>query len=74
MGLKASPHDPCILSGILANLPSPETMSAVQSQLHVVLYVEDFVLYSSDPTQKYLFKTHTKNTSKLIKWEMLTIS
>ena len=66
MGLKASPHDTCLLSGVLANLPSPETMSAVQSQLHVSLYVKDFVFYSSDPTQEYLFKTHTKNTSKLI--------
>ena len=57
MGLKASPHDPCLLSGVLSNPSSPETISEAQYQLHVGLYVEDFVFYSSDPTQDALFKT-----------------
>ena len=57
MGLNASPHDPCLLSGVLANPSSPETISAVQSQLHVGLYVDDFVFNSSYPTQEALFKT-----------------
>ena len=57
MGLKASPHYPCILSGIIDNPSSPKTISEAQSQLHVGLYVENFVIYSSDPTQEALFKT-----------------
>ena len=57
MGLKASLHYPCLLYGVLANPSSPETISAVQSQLHVGLYVNNFVFYSSDLTQEALFKT-----------------
>ena len=57
MGLKASPHDPCLLSGVLDNPSSPENISEAQSQLHVGFYVENFVFYSSDPTQEALFKT-----------------
>ena len=57
MGLKASPHDPFLLSGILDNPYSPQTISNSQSQLHVGLYVDNFVFYSSDPTQEALFQT-----------------
>ena len=57
MGLNTSPHDPCLLYGVLANPSYPETISSVQSQLHVDLYVHNFVFYSSDLTQEVLFKT-----------------
>ena len=57
MGLNPPPHDPCLLSGVLSNPSSPDTISLVQSQLHVGPYVESFVFYSSDPTQEALFKT-----------------
>ena len=57
MGLNPSPHDPCILYDVLANPSSPDTISAFQPQIHVGLYVDDFVFYSSDPTQEALFKT-----------------
>ena len=56
MDLKASPHEPCYLSGILDNPYSPQTISEAQSQLHVGFYVDDFVFYSSDSTQEALFK------------------
>ena len=56
MGLKVSPHEPCLLSGVLANPSSPETIFLVQSKLHVGLYVENFVIYSWYPTQEALFK------------------
>ena len=59
-GLKASPHDPCLLSGILEDSNSQKTISKYQSHLHVGLYVEDFVLYSSDPSQEVLFKNLLK--------------
>ena len=65
MGLNPSQNDHCPIYGVLAKPYSPDTISVVQYQLHVGLYVEDFVFYSSDPTQEALFKTliqeHTKN-------------
>ena len=57
MGLNPSPNDPCLLSSVLANPSSPACASEIQSQLHVDLYVDDFVFYSSDPAQEALFKT-----------------
>ena len=57
MGLKASPHDPCLISGILDNPSPPQTISEAQSQLPIGLYVDDFVFYSSGPTQEALFET-----------------
>ena len=56
MGLKGSPHGPWIFSGILDNPSSPHTISEAQSQLHVGLYVENFLFCSSDPTQEALFQ------------------
>ena len=56
-GLNPSPHDPCLLSGVLAKPSSTDTISTVQYQLNVVLYVENFVFYSSGPTEEALFKT-----------------
>ena len=57
MGLKASPHDPCLLSGILEKPNSHKTISEDQSQLHVDFYVDDIVFYSSDPSQEVLLRT-----------------
>ena len=57
MGLNPSPHDPWLLSGVLGNPSSPDTISDIQSQLHVSIYVDDLEFYSSDPTQEDLFKT-----------------
>ena len=56
MGLKASPHYPCLLYSVLSNPSYPDTIFEAQSQLHVSLYVNDFVFYSSYPTQESLFK------------------
>ena len=56
MGLKASPHYPCLLSGVLEEPNSQKTISEDQSQLHVDLYVDEFVVYSSDPSQEVLFQ------------------
>ena len=43
MGINTSHNYPCLLLGVLVNPSYPETISAVQSQLHVVLYVDDFL-------------------------------
>ena len=57
MGLNTSPHDPCLISGVITNPSYPDSISDLQSQLHVGLYVDNFVFYSSDPAQEDLFKT-----------------
>ena len=57
MGLDASPHIPWLLYSVITTPSSPECTSYLQFQLHVVLYVNDFVFYSSDPAQEDLFKT-----------------
>ena len=51
MGLNTSPYDPCIISIVLTKPSSPECTSDLQSQLHVGLYVDEFIFYSSDPSQ-----------------------
>ena len=56
MGLNTSLHDPCLIYGVLTTPSSPDSISDLQSQLHVGLYVKDFVFYSSDPSQEALFK------------------
>ena len=57
MGLKPSSHDPYLISGVLTNPYYHVCTSDIQSQLHVGLYVENFVFYSSDTAQEELFKT-----------------
>ena len=56
MGLNPSPNEPWLLSGVLSNPYYPYTISTVQYKIHVSLYVDDLVFYSSDPTQEALFK------------------
>ena len=56
MGIKASTHDPCLLSVILEDSNSQNTISKDRPQLHVGLYVDDFIFYTSDPAQEALFK------------------
>ena len=57
MGLNLSPHDPFIISGVITSPSYPDCTSDLQSQLHIGLYVNDFVFYSSDPPQEELFAT-----------------
>ena len=57
MVLNLSPYYPCLFSGTLTNPTSSTCTPQLQSQLHVCLYVDDFVFYSSDPAQEELFKT-----------------
>ena len=57
MALKAYPHDPCLLYGILDNPSSPHAIAEAQSPFHAGLYVDNFKFYSSDTTQEDLFQT-----------------
>ena len=43
IGLNPSPHDPCLLYGVLINPSSPARTSYLQYQLHVGLYVKDLL-------------------------------
>ena len=74
MVLNVSPHYPWPLSGVLDNPSSPETISAVQYQLHIGLYVEDFVFIPQIQPRSPYSKYYSKNTSKSISWDMMTIS
>ena len=51
MGLNTSPHDPCLLSGEHTNPSSTAWTTDLQSQLHVGIYVDEFLFYLYDPTK-----------------------
>ena len=57
MGLNNSPHDPWLISGTLKNPSSYTCTLNIQYQLHIGLYVNDFVFYSSDPDKEEILKT-----------------
>ena len=57
MLLTPSPHYPCLISSVLTNPSYPACTLDLQSQLHVGIYVGDFVFYLYDPDQEELFKT-----------------
>ena len=61
MGLYTSPYDPCLISGVLTNPYSTDFTSDLQSQIHVGLYVDEFLFYLSDPSQEELLKTLLKD-------------
>ena len=63
MGLKDSPHYPRLLSDVISNPSYPETISEAQYQLHVGLYVNDFVFLflrsnPGGPIQDITIRTH----------------
>eukprot|EP00804_Cyclotella_cryptica_P002399 CCRYP_004096-RA/>CCRYP_004096-RA protein AED:0.22 eAED:0.22 QI:0/0/0/1/0/0/3/0/917 len=64
IGLKPSLHDPCLFSGIVnpqqhhstSHSPSPPPPShTTTAPIHVGIYVDDFVFYSTDPIQEQRF-------------------
>ena len=64
MGINTSPNNPWLLYGKLTkNYPPTESQESI-SQLHVGLYVDDLVFYSSNTCNEELFKNliqdHTK--------------
>ena len=56
IGLNLSSHDPCLISSVLNNPSSTDSISDLQSQLHIGLYLNNFVFYSSYPDQEAPFK------------------
>ena len=56
MGLNSSPHDPWLLSDVFTNPSSTYCTSDLQYQIHVGLYVDEFVFYLSEPTHEELLK------------------
>ena len=55
MGLEASRHDPCLYSGII-NADDTSSPSAARQKIHVGLYVDDFVFFSTSPEEEELFR------------------
>ena len=61
MGLRASPHDPCVFSGII-NHPTASANTAI---IRIGVYVDDFVFYSTDPAQEELFQSELEQRIKV---------
>eukprot|EP00804_Cyclotella_cryptica_P021434 CCRYP_005776-RA/>CCRYP_005776-RA protein AED:0.13 eAED:0.00 QI:0/0/0/1/1/1/5/0/1584 len=56
IGLHPSLHDPCLFFGVVKQQPtSPSISSSSPAPIHVGIYVDDFVFYSTDPKQETLF-------------------
>jgi hypothetical protein len=56
MGLQQSVHDPCLFSGNLTSDPNP----TAASEIHVGIYVDDFVYFSMDSAAEKLFEAELK--------------
>ena len=54
--LKQSIHDPCLFSGNLTSDSSP----SAHSEIHVDIYVDDFVFYPADPAAEEAFQNELK--------------
>ena len=53
VGLTPSTHDPCLFSGVINDVTLPSTP---QHQIHVGLYVDDFVFFSESYAEEFQFK------------------
>jgi len=65
MGLAPLVHDPCLYSGVVklnSNQPTsspeipPKTDPSQHEKIHVGVYVDDFIFYSTDPEEEKRFK------------------
>ena len=70
MELNTSLNEPCLIYIVLTNPFSSACTPDLQSQLHVGLYVNNFLFYSSDPTQEELLKTLPQEKSNWTLWEI----
>jgi hypothetical protein len=56
MGLKASPHDPCVYTGVVNPDADYDPATSPRKLLHIGIYVDDFVFFSEDPAEEELFR------------------
>jgi hypothetical protein len=56
LGLQASPHDPCVYTGVVNPGPDYDPATSNQKLLHIGIYVDDFVYFSEDPAEEKLFQ------------------
>ena len=61
MGLQQSIHDPCLFSGHLAS----EQNKSKQNEIHIGIYVDDFVFYSLDDATELAFQEQLKSFVKV---------
>jgi hypothetical protein len=59
MGLQASKHDPCLFSGVVTRSPS-SINDSTRASVHVGIYLDDFVYYSTDPHEQLHFQEELK--------------
>ena len=55
MGLTPSVHDPCVYRGVCTDTDNPAAEDD-RAEVHVGIYVDDFVFYSTDSSQEELFR------------------
>jgi hypothetical protein len=61
IGLTASKHDPCLFSGVVNAEDNTDSLpSSTRARVHVGIYVDDFVFYSTDPLEEERFKAALK--------------
>jgi len=77
MNLEPYPHDPCLYSGVINtsslnstpfNNSDPSTSPIINDsdhKLHVGIYVDNFVFYSTDPAKEALFQTELSKHIKV---------
>ena len=59
--LTPSPNNPCDYTGITNSIDPKST----RAPIHVGVYVDDFVFYSTDPAEEELFKTELAKEIKV---------
>jgi hypothetical protein len=57
MGLKPSPHDPCVYTGVVNPGEDYDPATSTRKLLHIGIYVDDFVFFSEDSAEEELFRT-----------------
>jgi hypothetical protein len=56
LGLQASPHDPCVYTGVVNPGPDYDPATSNRKLLHIGIYVDDFVYFSENPAEEKLFQ------------------
>ena len=64
MGLSPSLHDPCVYRGVCVDTEDPGATED-RAEVHVGIYVDDFVFCSTDPAQEALFGREMESKCKV---------
>ena len=67
IGLTTSKHDPCLIAGVVAMSPSSSN-EPNRVSVHVGIYVDDFIYYSTDPMRNFASKRNLRSVWSLTSW------